>query len=299
MSHNCGIALRLARAGLDVFPCTPDRNKKPSVRGSWRENSTTDEKTIKTWWGARRTHLVAIDLHKAGLLVLDGDRHADEHGEILHDGIDALRALFRDYSLKDHPVTMSAGGGVHVYSLAPPGFGNATGDLPPGIDVRGSGGYVVAPGCVRPDGRRYGSLEGHPDLVEAFIAGTIPVLPTFVQEIIKPPRAAATPITITVQQRGGRRGECFAAAALNNIAREISAKPRESGRNNCLNGSAFRLGRMVARDWIDRSEVERVLFEAATSCALVKDTGAKSVRATIASGLNAGILKPHADLEDR
>jgi hypothetical protein len=59
------------------------------------------------------------------------------------------------------------------------------------------------------------------------------------------------------------------------------------------------MGRMVARGWITRSEVERVLFCAATNCGLVKDTDAEAVRATIASGLNAGMLQPHPDLKDR
>ena len=306
MKLNGELALRLARAGLHVFPVKivlegGKPQKRPRTR--WRlggvgQHSSTDESIIRRWWRLWPDDMVGIDLGKAGLLVLDGDRHADENGEVLHDGVEALRDLFRGHLLKGHPVTWTAsGGGVHVYFKAPPDFGNGTGDLPPGIDVRGSGGLVIAPGSIRPDnGKHYVPDDGHPDLAEAFAAGTIPVLPRFLQEIIKPRRPPAQPIVITLQR--GRRFESYAAKALDGAARELSAKAN-TGRNNTLNGCAYRLGRMVARGWIERSEVEGVLFRAATNCGLVKDTDAKAVRDTIASGLNAGIQQPLPDLRDR
>ena len=299
---NGELALRLARAGLHVFPVKIEDGKQ-RPRTKWRhggagQHSSTDESIVRRWWQLWPTDMVGVDLGKAELLVLDGDRHADEHGEVHHDGVEALRDLFRGHTLKDHPVTWTAGGGVHVYFIAPPGFGNGTGDLPPGIDVRGNGGLVIAPGTIRPDnGKQYVADAGHPDLVEAFIAGTIPVLPALIQELIRPPRPPATPIVITAQ--GGRRCECYAAATLDGIARELSAKAAGTRRNEALNGSAYRMGRMVARDWIDRDEVEKALYSAAESCGLVEHTDAKAVRATIASGLDAGILKPHPDLKDR
>jgi hypothetical protein len=298
--RNVDVALRLARAGFHVFPCTPNKNKKPSVRGSWRENSTTDTKLIETWWRVRASHLVAIDLHKAQLLVIDGDRHADEDGVIHHDGVDALRNLFREHgtSLKANPIVWTPSGGIHVYCKCPPGFGNREGDLPEGINIRGSGGYAVAPGCVLPDGRRYAPADGQPDLIPAFQAGTIPPLPDWFAALIKrADRPIAPPPRISRQR--GKRFECYAATALDRMAQELSTKPAETGRNQALNLAAWKLGTMAARGWIDRGEVEYVLFQAATSCHLVKDTGARSVRATIASGLDAGISHPHPDLRDR
>jgi DNA-binding transcriptional ArsR family regulator len=45
----------------------------------------------------------------------------------------------------------------------PPGkaYGNATGTLPEGIDVRGAGGYMVAKPSLHKSGRRYEFVEGH------------------------------------------------------------------------------------------------------------------------------------------
>ena len=45
----------------------------------------------------------------------------------------------------DVPVVKTPNGGLHVYFKQPNGeaLGNGRGSLPPGIDVRGAGGFVV------------------------------------------------------------------------------------------------------------------------------------------------------------
>ena len=50
------------------------------------------------------------------------------------------------------------------------------------------------------------------------------------------------------------RGEAYAAAALQGAAAELSAAPNGK-RNETLNAVAFRLGRMIARGWIDEKTV--------------------------------------------
>jgi hypothetical protein len=56
--------------------------------------------------------------------------------------------------------------------------------------VRGAGGWIVAPGAVRPDGATYRPRKGTPSLAEAYRAGTIPALPEKLAEIIQ---GGATP----------------------------------------------------------------------------------------------------------
>jgi Bifunctional DNA primase/polymerase, N-terminal len=297
---NLAVALACADAGLFVFPCNPI-TQNPSVKGNWRVNSTNDARIIKEWWSERAGHLVAIDLGKSGLLALDGDRHPNRHGEIVDDGVDALRNLFRQhgYSLKPHPAVWTPSDGVHVYFRSPEDFGNGEGDLPPGINVRGSGGYTVAPGCTRPAGRKAGGCyepaDGHPGLLESY--GSIPELPPWLAQIINPPRPEVPPPEML--QKTGRRQQRFAIGALNGLVKELAAMAPESGRNIELNNAALRMGSMAARGWIERSPVERALYSACVSNSLVRDTGARSVKATIASGFNAGLRKPHADLRDR
>jgi RecA-family ATPase len=96
----------------------------------------------------------------------------------------------------------------------------------------------------------------------------------------------------------GSREQKYAAAALQGCFDELAAMPQDSGRNNKLNALAYRMGTMVARQWIDRDQVVRRLCEAAAACLLVNDDGEAATTATIASGVGSGAIKPHADLAD-
>jgi RecA-family ATPase len=96
----------------------------------------------------------------------------------------------------------------------------------------------------------------------------------------------------------GSRDEKYAVAALQGCFDELAAMPQHSGRNNKLNALAYRMGSMVARQWIGRDQITHRLHEAAAACLLVHDDGEAATAATIASGLRSGELKPHADLAD-
>jgi hypothetical protein len=73
----------------------------------------------------------------------------------------------------------------------------------------------------------------------------------------------------------------------------------DGDRNNTLYKKAFRLGTMVARGWVSRTEVFAALFEAAATCGLNEDDdGSKQTQKTIESGLNGGEKVPHPDLEN-
>jgi RecA-family ATPase len=96
----------------------------------------------------------------------------------------------------------------------------------------------------------------------------------------------------------GSREQKYAAAALQGCADELAAMAQHSGRNNKLNALAYRMGTMVARDWIGRDRVTHHLYEAAAACLLVNDDGEAATTATIASGVAGGLSKPHAELHD-
>jgi hypothetical protein len=90
------------------------------------------------------------------------------------------------------------------------------------------------------------------------------------------------------------REQKYAAAALDGCAAELGGTP-EGERNNKLNAVAYRMGRMVARGWMDRDAVCERLMAAARACGLGKD----EAKATLLSGLKAGEANPHPDLEAR
>jgi hypothetical protein len=249
---NLTAALNLAASGLPVFPAGPD--KRPLLAG-WQEKATIEEEQIRRWWDTPAA-VPAIVVGRAGLVVIDCDRHPGGN-----DGIEAFNRLLRANggNLADVPMTRTARGGAHLFFKQPKGepFGNARGELPDGIDVRGVGGFVIAPGAVLPNGQSWRPISGTPLLAEAFKAGTIPELPKWLVDIIRPNRQPngngseeharnfAKP-----GANGSLRGRAYAAAALDGAVAELSAAPNGK-RNEILNAMAFRLGRMIERGWVD------------------------------------------------
>src|SRR6516162_1306021 len=104
---NREVALRLAEAGIAVFPAGPD--KRPLLK--WRELSSSDTEAIELWWQRWPGAVPAIDLEKSDLVVLDGDRHGGP------DGRTALQELLNQLGGVDGtaPIVTTPSGGIHVY----------------------------------------------------------------------------------------------------------------------------------------------------------------------------------------
>ena len=94
------------------------------------------------------------------------------------------------------------------------------------------------------------------------------------------------------------RERSYAQAALDGCAEELAATAA-GGRNNSLYKKSFRLGTVVARGWIARSEVEAGLSEAMAANGYVADKGLAAVEATLKSGIEAGTTTPHEDLREQ
>jgi hypothetical protein len=64
-------------------------------------------------------------------------------------------------------VVRTPSGGLHLYFRLGAGETPRTrsSDIAPGLDTRGIGGSIMAPGSVLPDGRRYELVDGA-DLIE-------------------------------------------------------------------------------------------------------------------------------------
>jgi hypothetical protein len=76
---------------------------------------------------------------------------------------------------------------------------------------------------------------------------------------------------------------------------ELLGMAPETGRNTMLNSRAFSLGRLAARGWITVKRIVEGLELACQFNRLTRDTGLQQVRATIASGLKAGMQLPYPD----
>jgi hypothetical protein len=193
---NLPVALALAKAGLPIFPARLTFNQKkgkwdkePHIKG-WQQEATTDEKKLRDWWSTWPQAVPGIELGRAGLILIDTDRHGRE------DGVENFAKLVAQHvPLPDHPIANTAGGGQHHYfkQWNRETFGNSQGALRGmEIDVRGKGGWAVAPGSVRPDGKRWAPAG----LTAAYHENKIPLLPDWLAAMIRPrkPEVPAKPM---------------------------------------------------------------------------------------------------------
>ena len=135
------------RRGLHVHPLIPG-SKKPLLE-EWQKRATTNPQTIAEWWKNWPAAGVGIATgSESGVIVVDVDPR--------HGGGDALEEIEREHGeMPETWIAHTANGGRHFYFRHPGGrVGNRAGLLP-GVDVRGDGGYVVAPPTELEGGRRY------------------------------------------------------------------------------------------------------------------------------------------------
>lgn len=134
----------LARQGQPVFPCSASaalhvkKAKAPLTRNGWQDAST-DPAKIKAWWSRHRGAAIGTP---TGVLwdVLDVDIK-EEDGRI------HLPYLQRVGLLNGcKKVVRSPSGGWHLYFKAAPSLNRIGSNKYIGLDFRGTGGYVVAPG---------------------------------------------------------------------------------------------------------------------------------------------------------
>lgn len=136
-----------ARRGLRVHPLRP--GLKLPLLEEWQRRATTDPQTIARWWANWPAAGVGIATGaESDVIVVDVDpRHGGD------DSVDDLVTAHGE--LPETWTCSTAGGGRHLYFRHPGGrVGNRAG-LWPGIDLRGGGGYVVAPPTELEGGRAY------------------------------------------------------------------------------------------------------------------------------------------------
>jgi hypothetical protein len=113
------------------------------------KDATAREQTVRAWWDRWPDANVGIATGSvSGLIVLDVDPR--------HGGDDSLVALERQHDPLPQTVrAMTGGGGSHPYFSHPGGIVRNKVAIAPGLDVRGDGGYVIAPPSIHETGRRY------------------------------------------------------------------------------------------------------------------------------------------------
>ncbi|MBF0207072.1 MAG: bifunctional DNA primase/polymerase [Oligoflexia bacterium] len=124
--------------------------KHPMIK-DYNNKATTDQSIIKEWWCKwPEANIGILTGSKSKIFVVDIDPR--------HGGIDSIELWEKTFfSLgKTSAVVRSGGNGLHYYfkSLQSEKIKNQTNILP-GIDIRGEGGYIVAPPSNHVNGKIY------------------------------------------------------------------------------------------------------------------------------------------------
>ena len=255
-----------ASLGFEVFPLAPG-SKLPAIKGGRGfKDATGDHELIACWERRFPTANIAIatgDL--SGVLVVDVDPR--------NGGVETLNALAaKGFLFPRCPEAMTGNGGRHLYFTNPAGKMRNT--LGSGVDVKGTGGYVVAaPSWLAPTNAGPG---GHYQWVLDPFSCPTPRLPIWAQQLLV--RASLSSVA--------RSGDLSASGprSLNGLAKRV-ANSIEGERNVILNWAAYRAGQL-AQTGACSIDVARMQL---TAAALDAGLTSQEIDSTLTSGLRAGL----------
>ena len=157
-------ALAYAAHGVPTFPLDPVTKKPipardPDPTGEYKDGipgtggvykATCDPLIIRCWWNDNPWALIGMPMgEKTGVFTTDVDT-AEDHA----DGVSGWGKLVAEHEAIVTREHRSATGGPHLIFNWQPGIGCSSGDLPPGIEIKGQGGYIAVPPSRR-KGRSY------------------------------------------------------------------------------------------------------------------------------------------------
>lgn len=319
-------ALSYARRGWPVFPCrerdetittfdgkTRTLKAKQPYGGNGVKDATCDEDVVKGWWRRWPDAMIGLAMGHNGLFALDFDPRVDaETGEVftleslkgeLEGGWTTPRGETFD-GIGPLPRSLTAitqSGGVHVYLRQPSDGGEPIrnrGNLPLHVDVRGLGGYVIAPPSILyhadgSQGRYRWHGDRHEEAVEA-PAALIEILRSKGKKAADP-GAAPPPPRRPVQDGGSAEMEAIRKYGDSALAAECRAvRDAPSGaRNSRLNEAAVKIASLTVSTPFPALEASwaRSMLEAAARANPGEDDD-RQLLATIDSGWTAGAGTP-------
>ena len=246
--------------------------KHPTTRRGILDAST-EERLARIWWERHPGRGIALATGEpSGVWVLDLD------GE---EGVASFLALQEEHGrIPPTPTSRTGGGGWHGLFRMPEGrdVRNSARRVGPGIDVRGTGGYVVLPPSGHVSGRRYEWVAGRsPDDLQVAHA------PIWLLDLVAPVRTELPPARHEAPIHAGTpRRLAYVRAAIESECLEL-ARTGEGARNNRLNEAAFSLARFVATGEADPERLAYALTCAARHAGLPEH----EIERTIASAFRA------------
>ncbi|MCA1196277.1 bifunctional DNA primase/polymerase, partial [Saccharopolyspora sp. 6V] len=249
----------------------------------WEQRPTTDEAQIHAWWPDNSRKNIGIACGPSRLLVLDLDdakgAPAPARWAGARDGADVLARLAHEAGepFPAETYTVATPHGQHLYFHAPrePVLRCSTGRLGWRIDTRGEGGFVVAPGSIRPDG----SYRVQRD-------GPIAALPRWLHDALAPAARSGAPAPVEPA-----RMSRYVAAALTAECDAVAAAVPGT-RHTTLLHAAISLGTLAGAGALDVDDARNALHSAAAGHRA--DFPTHEVHRTVEDGLAYGIQRPRA-----
>ncbi|MFF8373551.1 bifunctional DNA primase/polymerase [Streptomyces lydicus] len=286
--------------------------------------ATTNPALIEAWWSTHPSPGVGVSCGPAGLIVIDVDAHPGPvpardkllPGIMIHDSVD-LTGLENGYhtlavlaALRDAPDpaqdantlrVRTPSGGLHIWYQAGAGrrwlcsSGSSAGRaLAWQVDVRSTGGYIVAPGTTTTAGT-YSPLGEcrTPAPLPSWLADELTRTGHLDQpaaETVPAPRKAPSRARQAVIAAGG--GRDAAGRALETVLAEVagcSAAAEGTGFSDKLNRAAFTAGGLVSAGLVTQHAAEEALLTAAQYARPGQHHRALGI---IRSGMTAGARQP-------
>lgn len=157
-------ALRCAERGWPVLPIvlpkssseeffrkTSADGKCPAIK-NWQNDATTDPAQIRQWFAERPYNVAILTGARSGVWVLDVDGES---------GAESLRTLEAANTPLPRTLTAITARGEHRYFACPPNtrIPCSASKIAKGLDVRGDGGFIIAPPSLHATGKRYQWLD--------------------------------------------------------------------------------------------------------------------------------------------
>lgn len=238
--HDCATA-QLAEHDRQACPCL-------TCHGFYA--ATRDPRAIARMLALHPSGLLAIRTGVAsGLVVIDVDP--------AHGGTASLTRLTADGLTPPTRFVRTGSGGLHLYYRHPgarTAILNSAGRVGPGIDVRGDGGYVVAPPSIHPIMRRpYAWADEAAEVQEM-----APALSAALLQVRPDPTATGPAIAISPTSAGAISHPDKLAATLLDRVRTAPPGRRRATLYGCARGFA----RIVSTGAISPTDAQTALLEA-------------------------------------
>jgi putative DNA primase/helicase len=238
-------------------------------------DATKDEAAIRAMWTSRPDANVGVATGAvSSIFVLDVD---PQHG-----GDESFTKLVAEHGALPATRTVKTGGGGRHYYFKHPGatVRNSAKKLGAGLDVRGDGGYVVAPPSNHKSGGTYEWLdERDPADAPAWLLALV----------VAPPETTTAAASKERTDFGADGGTRYGLQALAEEALEVESAP-EGSRNETLNRAAYAVGQLVAGGELDRKFAGQRIVEAGVTAGLSQEEALRTTK----SGFFKGLRRPRS-----